>query len=207
MMIRHRGTAPTVQETAFVAPTAVIVGRVSVAGDARVMYGAVADSEGSSISIGEGAIICENAVLRATAEGDRDHPVVVGDRSFIGPHATLLGCEIGPAAYIATGATVLQGAVIGSGSVVAVGALVHANAVVPKEFFVPPHTVAIGDPVRIYGPRDPEALAGAIRTLDFPAVAFGVAGSPDAAERIGRISDVRGREFGSHFEDGIPEGR
>lgn len=207
MIINHRGNEPQVHETAFIAPTAVIAGKVTVAGKARIMYGAVADSEGSSVSIGEGAIICENAVLRATGEGDRDHPVVVGDHAFIGPHSTVLGCEIGPAAYIATGATVLQGATVGPGAVVAVGALVHANAVVPKGFFVPPHTTAIGDPVRIYDPGDHEALSGAIKAAGFPAVAFGVAGLPDPVERIRRISEVRGREFGSHLNDRIPEER
>jgi carbonic anhydrase/acetyltransferase-like protein (isoleucine patch superfamily) len=64
--------------------------------------------------------------------------VVVGDHVFVGPHATLLGCVVEPACYLATGATVLQGATVGSGAVVAVGALVHANTKVPSEFFVPP---------------------------------------------------------------------
>ena len=84
---------------------------------ARVMYGAVLDSEGSRINLGECTIVSENAVLRATAAGDTDHPVLVGDHVFVSPHATLLGCTIEPCSYVATGATLLQGATVHSGAV------------------------------------------------------------------------------------------
>ena len=138
MLIRNRGAGPIVDASAFVAPTAVLVGRVSVSPMARVMYGAVMDSEASKIEVGATAIVCENAVLRATSVGGAYLPAVVGDHTFVGPHATLLGCAVEPACYVATGATVLQGATVESGAVVAVGALVHANTKVPSEFFVPP---------------------------------------------------------------------
>src|ERR687896_2055779 len=154
MLIKHRGVEPIVDASAFVAPTAVLIGRVSVDPRARIMYGAVLDSEASEVEVGECAIVCENAVLRATSVGGTDLTVVVGDHAFVGPHATLLGCTVEPACYVATGATVLQGAMLGTGAVVAVGALVHANTVVPSEFFVPPNTVAVGDPLRVYAPGD-----------------------------------------------------
>src|SRR5918912_873214 len=173
MLIRHRGVEPIVDACAFVAPTAVLVGQVSVGPRARVMYGAVLDSEASKVEVGECAIVCENAVLRATAAGETDLPVVVGDHAFVGPHATLLGCVVEPACYVATGATVLQGARLGTGAVVAVGALVHANSVVPSEFFVPPNIIALGDPLRLYEPGD-EGLPEAIKSVNFARTAFGV---------------------------------
>src|SRR5215213_11803853 len=138
MLVRNRGIDPAVDPSAFVAPTAALVGRVAVGPRVRVMYGAVLDSEASRVEVGECAIVCENAVLRATFAGGADLPVVVGDHVFVGPNATLLGCVVEPACYLATGATVLQGATVESGAVVAVGALVHANTKVPSEFFVPP---------------------------------------------------------------------
>jgi carbonic anhydrase/acetyltransferase-like protein (isoleucine patch superfamily) len=138
MLVRNRGAEPVMDSSAFVAPTVVLVGRVSVGPEARIMYGAVLDSEASKVEVGATAIVCENSVLRATSVGGADLPVVVGDHAFVGPHATLLGCVVEPACYLATGATVLQGATVGSGAVVAVGALVHANTKVPSEFFVPP---------------------------------------------------------------------
>jgi carbonic anhydrase/acetyltransferase-like protein (isoleucine patch superfamily) len=111
-------------------------------------------------------------VLRATSAGGTDLPVVVGDHTFVGPHATLLGCVVEPACYVATGATVLQGATVESWAVVAVGALVHANANVPREFFVPPNTIAVGDSLQVYAPGD-EGLPEAIKSANFARSAFG----------------------------------
>ena len=71
------------------------------------MYGAVLDSEASKAEVGECAIVCEDAVLRATSAGGTDLPVVVGDNAVVGPRATLLGGVVEPACYVATGATVL----------------------------------------------------------------------------------------------------
>ena len=122
MRIRHRGFAPRADETVFIAPTATLVGNVHVGPESRIMYNAVLDAEASRIDIGECTVICENAVIRATDQGDAPHPVWVGDHVFVSPHTTLLGCRVESATYIATNATILQGATVHSGSVVAVGA-------------------------------------------------------------------------------------
>jgi carbonic anhydrase/acetyltransferase-like protein (isoleucine patch superfamily) len=58
------------------------------------MYGAVIDSEGPKIEIDEYPIICENAVIRATASGKVDHPVLIGDHVFVSPQATMIGCTV-----------------------------------------------------------------------------------------------------------------
>jgi carbonic anhydrase/acetyltransferase-like protein (isoleucine patch superfamily) len=203
MLVRNRGADPAVDSAAFVAPTAVLVGRVLIGPGARVMYGAVLDSEGSRVDVGPTTIICENAVLRATAVGDEEHPVLLGDHVFVGPHASMLGCVVEPACYVATGATVLQGATVGSGAVVAVGALVHANTKVPSEFFVPPNTVAVGDPMEIYAPGD-ERLAEAIRSANFARTAFGVRTAwEDRIARYKETAEIRSEEFGSHSDDVI----
>jgi carbonic anhydrase/acetyltransferase-like protein (isoleucine patch superfamily) len=203
MLIRSRGYEPVVDASAFVAPTAVLVGEVVIGPRSRVMYGAVLDSEASRVEVGECAIVCENAVLRATAAGDADLPVRVGKHTFVGPHSTLLGCVVEPACYVATGATVLQGATLESGAVVAVGALVHANSIVPSEFFVPPNTVALGDPLRVYAPSD-ERLPEAIRSVNFAQTAFGVRTAwEDRIARYRESAEVRSREFGAHREDTV----
>jgi carbonic anhydrase/acetyltransferase-like protein (isoleucine patch superfamily) len=202
MLVKHRGFEPMVDSSVFVAPTAVLVGRVHVGPTSRIMYGAILDSEGSRIEIGECTVICENAVLRATASGDADYPVLIGDHVFTGPHATLLGCTIEPCSYIATGATVLQGATIHSGAAIAVGALVHAKTVVPTQFFVPPNTIAIGDPIKLYSPDEEEALANAIKSIGFAKTAFGLEAQwEDRLSRYKQSTEVRLEEFGSHFDD------
>jgi carbonic anhydrase/acetyltransferase-like protein (isoleucine patch superfamily) len=168
------------------------------------MYGAVLDSEGSKVAVGECTVVCENAVIRATASGDADYPVVIGDHVFVSPQATLLGCTVEPCSYIATGATVLQGATVHSGAAIAVGALVHAKTVVPAGFFVPPNTIAIGDPVKLYSPDEKEALADAIKSVEFAKIAFGAkAGWEDRLSRYRESAEIRSKEFESHFGDAV----
>jgi carbonic anhydrase/acetyltransferase-like protein (isoleucine patch superfamily) len=204
MLIRHRGNAPTVDPSAYVAPNATLVGDVRIGPRVRVMYGAVLDAEGSMIEVGEASVISEHAVLRATAVGERPLPVLVGDHAFISPHATLLGCEIGRCCYIATGATVLQGARLGPGSVLAIGAAAHARTAVPDEMFVPPFTVAAGDPAVVYTPDKPEELAAAIKDVNFAGAAFGVQHEwTDRTARHERVAEVRVEEYAAHVDDEI----
>jgi carbonic anhydrase/acetyltransferase-like protein (isoleucine patch superfamily)/predicted ester cyclase len=201
VLVRHRGHVPSVDPSAYIAPSAELIGRVTIGARARVMSGAVLDAEGSRIDVGECAIVCEHAVLRATAVGDDDHPVIVGDHAFVSPHATLLGCRVEAASYIATGATVLHGAHVRSGAVVAVAALVHAGTVLPSAFFLAPGTIAIGDPVASYAPGDP-SLPDAIRGAGFAARAFGVSTAwEDRIARYREIAEVRSEEFGAHVDD------
>ena len=204
MLIKHRGFEPQVDSSVFVASNATLVGKINIGPRSRVMYGAVIDSEGSEIEIGEYSIICENAVIRSTASGDVDHPVSIGDHVFISPQATMIGCTVESYSYIATGATVLQGATIHKGAIVAVGAFVHAKAAIPSEFFVPPNTIAIGDPVRIFSPDEKETLVDAIRSIGFTKIAFDV--EPQVHNRLSvmkKTTEVRSKEFQSHFNDEI----
>lgn len=200
----HRGFEPVVDPTAFVAPTAAVVGNVRVGSRARIMYGAVLDAEGSHVEINDCVIVSENSVLRATASGDQDYPVIVGDHAFIGPQSTLLGCTIGRCAYIATGVTILQGAILHAGASIAVGAFVHAGTVIPEEFFVPPNMIAVGDPVRLISPSQPEELAEAIRDVGFARRAFGVdAEWEDRISRYFKAAEVRSNEYAAHSSDTI----
>jgi carbonic anhydrase/acetyltransferase-like protein (isoleucine patch superfamily) len=204
MLIRHRGAQPAVDPSAYVAPNATLVGDVRVGPRARIMYGATLDAEGAYIEIGEACVIAENAVLRATAVADPAQPVVLGDHVFVSPHATLLGCHVGRCAYLATGITVLQGARLEPGAVVAVGALVHARTVLPAEYFVPPMSVAVGDPVRVIGSDRPEELTAAVRDVNFAAAAFGVQAEwTDRIARYERIAEVRVAEFAAHADDEV----
>lgn len=202
MLIRHRGLEPQVHADAYVAPTATLVGDVVVGAQARIMYGAVLDAEGSRVEVGEYTIISENSVLRASAAAGLQ-PVVVGDHVLAGPHVTLLGCTVGRGVYLGTGATVLQTARLGEGTVVAVGALVHARAVTPESFFVPPYSVAVGDPPRLLAPGDPE-LPAAVREVGFAEVAFGATAEwTDRVHRAEHATRLRSAEYSAHTDDTI----
>jgi carbonic anhydrase/acetyltransferase-like protein (isoleucine patch superfamily) len=206
MLVRHRGLEPAVDASAYVAPTAVLVGNVRIGPNCRILYGAVLDSEGSHVEIGPTTIVAENAVIRATSAGDRDHPVVLGDHVFVAPHATLLGCRVESCSYVATGATVLHGATVASGANVAVGALVHADAAVPSDFFVPPNAIAVGDPLELYAPTD-AGVPAAIKAAGFAERAFGVRTAwEDRVTRYRQSTEVRAAELESHFDDVVLDG-
>jgi len=207
MIIKHRDIEPKIDSSAYVAPTAVIVGNVKIGAKAKVMFGAVIDSEGSSITIGENSIISENAVLRATAEGNQEHPVDIGNNVFIGPHSTILGCVLEPCSYVATGATILQGARVSSGSVIAVGALVHASTFIPKDFLVPPKMIAVGDPAQILSPDEKEEIGKAIMSVGFAKVAFNIDVTGKSRADIYRETTlVRSKEYEAHLDDQIIRG-
>lgn len=202
MQYQHRGESPVVDESAFIAETAVLAGKVTVGAETSVMFGAVVTSQGSRVEIGSKVAVCENAVIRASAAGNEEHPVLIGDNVFVSPRATLIGCTVESSAYIAAGAVVLQKAVIKSGAVVGVGALVHAGTVVPEGFFVPPYAVAVGNPVKLYSPADQIEMTAAIREIGFANVAFGVKLAETSREDVNSaIAARRSAEFLEHKND------
>lgn len=110
--------------------------------------------------------------------------------------------QVDPSAYVATGATVLHGAALGSGAVVAVGALAHGGTRLSDGFFLPPGTIAIGDPPRTFAPSQHEELAQAIKEVGFAERAFGVTTEwEDRATRYREVAEVRSREFAAHSDD------
>lgn len=116
--------SPDVDPAAWVAPTAVLAGAVTVARGASVWYGAVARADGDTIHVGEESNVQDGAILHA----DPRLPVVVGRRVSVGHGAVLHGCRIGDGSLIGMRAAVLNGATIGPGCLVAAGAVVLEGA-------------------------------------------------------------------------------
>ena len=100
-MIEHRGASPRIDPTAYVAPSAVISGDVTIGADARLLHGAVITAEDGSVSIGARVVVMENALVR----GRSSHPVSIGNDVMIGPHAHVNGATIGDEVFIATTAS------------------------------------------------------------------------------------------------------
>jgi carbonic anhydrase/acetyltransferase-like protein (isoleucine patch superfamily) len=140
-LLAFGGRSPRVHPTAFIAPTAVLIGDVEVGEEASVWFGAVlrADDAVHGIRIGARTSIQDNCVLHVSARG----PTLVGSDATIGHGAIFESCTVGDGALVGMNAVILQGAVIGE------RALVAAASVVPENMQVPPGTLVAGAPARV----------------------------------------------------------
>ena len=174
VFVKHRNAGPRVDESAYIAPTAVLCGDVTVGAHSRGLFGAVLTAEGGPVEIGANCSVMENAVVR----GVPHDPVRLGDNVLVGPHAHLTGCVIEGDARIATGAMLFNGARIGAGAEVEFGAVVHVNTVVPAGVAVPMGWFAGGDPAELVPPCDWDRIRALIGPLDYPGTVFGVSQPP-----------------------------
>ena len=140
-IIPFEGKTPRVHPTAFLAPTAVLIGDVEVGPEASIWFGAVlrGDHPACGIRIGARASIQDNCVLHVSDRGD----TVVEEGATVGHGAAFESCRIGARALIGMNAVILHGAVVGE------EALVAALSVVPEGMRVPPRTLVAGAPARV----------------------------------------------------------
>lgn len=122
----------------FVAPTAAVIGRVTLGRDVNIWFGTVVRGDGNDIVIGAGTNVQDNSVVHV----DSDAPCTIGADVTIGHCATVHGCTIGDRSLIGIGATILSHAVIGKYCIVGAGALITER----KQF--PDGSLIIGAPAR-----------------------------------------------------------
>ena len=113
---QHR---PMVAETAFVAPGALLIGRVTVSAGASIWYRAVLRADHDSIFVGERSNVQDGCVLHA----DPGVPLSLGSDVTVGHNATLHGCTVEDQVLIGMGAIVLNRTHVGRHSIIAAGAL------------------------------------------------------------------------------------
>lgn len=191
MLVARNGIAPKVDPTARIAPTATVVGDVTVGADCYIDYGAVIASSGPAIELHEGVSVLANAVIRSVGgHGRPAFPVRIGADTIIAPQVALAGCEIEERCYIATAAVVLQGARVGRGSRLAVGSVVHAGTVLAPATRVGIHCLAVPDGENgALITADIEAARAAIARADFFGRSFGL--EPLDQEQLHRQAAAR----------------
>jgi carbonic anhydrase/acetyltransferase-like protein (isoleucine patch superfamily) len=135
----HAFGAPAIDPEAFVAPTAVVVGAVTMGPRSSIWYGAVARADAEVIEIGEGSNVQDGSTLHS----DPGFPLVVGRGVTVGHRVVLHGARVDDDVLVGMGSVVMNGAHIGSGSIVAAGAVVTQG----KDF--PPGSVIAGVPARV----------------------------------------------------------
>ncbi len=133
----------------WIAPDAQVIGRVRLAANASIWFGAILRGDNELIDLGEDSNIQDGCVCHT----DIGKPLVVGRGCTIGHRAILHGCMIGDNSLIGMGATVLNGAVIGANS------LVGANALVTEGKVFPDNALIIGAPARVIRPLTDEEIA------------------------------------------------
>jgi carbonic anhydrase/acetyltransferase-like protein (isoleucine patch superfamily) len=144
-------TPPRIDETAFIAPGAVLMGAVTIAAESSVWFGAVIRADEERIDIGARTNIQDGCILHV----DRGQPCRIGSRVTLGHGAIVHGATVEDEVLIGIRATVLSGARIGRGSVIAAG------TVIPPGTIVPPDSLVMGVPgkvVRPCGEREAEMI-------------------------------------------------
>ena len=130
---------PSIDPSAWIAPSATVVGSVVLAPGVSVWFGASIRADNDTISIGRDSNVQENAVLHV----DPGKPLSIGERVTIGHLAMLHGCTIGDQSLIGIQAVILNGASIGRNCLVGAGALVTEGKVFPDGSMI------IGSPAKV----------------------------------------------------------
>ena len=136
------GRAPTIHESAYVAPSAIVIGEVIVGAGCYVGHGAILRGDYGTIEIGAGTAIEEGVIVHARP-GDK---TVIGERVTVGHGAMIHNAVIEEEAVIGMRSTVTDYARVGRGAIVGEMALVKATQEIP------PEQVAVGVPARVVGP-------------------------------------------------------
>ncbi|HNW84428.1 MAG: gamma carbonic anhydrase family protein [Candidatus Cryosericum sp.] len=144
------GKTPVISPDAYVAPTAVLIGDVTVEEGASIWYGAVLRGDIAPIIVRKHANIQDNTVCHV----DEGIPLVVGEGATIGHSVVLHACSIGHHAMIGMHATVLTGATVGDEAIIGAAALVPENAVMPAQ------CLSLGLPARVVRSLTPEEVQG-----------------------------------------------
>jgi carbonic anhydrase/acetyltransferase-like protein (isoleucine patch superfamily) len=145
MIIPYGGKTPKIHPTAFIAPTAVLIGDVEVGEESSIWFGAVLRGDNGPIRIGARTSVQDNAVLHVVSLTKIDDDVTIG-------HGAIMEeCHVKRGALIGINAVLLNGSIVGEGSLVAAG------SVVGERVEIPDHVLAAGVPAKVRKPIEGEA--------------------------------------------------
>ena len=165
MIEEFDGVMPVIDPTAWVHPSAVVIGKVTLGRRVSIWPGAVLRGDVLEIDIGDESNIQDLCIVH-TSHGVV--PVKIGRRVVVGHRVTLHGVTVGDNALIGMGSNLLDGSVVGAGSIVAAGALITEG------MRIPPNSLAIGVPAKVVRPvteaETRRIREGAMHYLDMMAI-------------------------------------
>jgi len=138
MIYKYKDFKPKIKKSAWIAPSADIIGRVKIGKDASIWYGTVIRGDVAKIKIGNRTNIQDLSMIHV----HHGQPTILGDDVTVGHQVMLHGCKIGNGCLIGMSATILDGAIIGDNSIVGSKSLVTSN----KKF--PPRSLIMGTPAK-----------------------------------------------------------
>jgi carbonic anhydrase/acetyltransferase-like protein (isoleucine patch superfamily) len=147
MIIEYQGKRPKIHPSAFVAPTAVLIGDVEVGAESSIWFGAVLRGDNGPIRIGARTSIQDNSVVHVSESGK----TLVGNDVTVGHSAVMEDCDIKDHALIGSNATLLNGCTIGEGALIAAGSVVGERADIPSR------VLAAGAPAKVKKALEGEA--------------------------------------------------
>ncbi|MCK4240344.1 MAG: gamma carbonic anhydrase family protein [Candidatus Atribacteria bacterium] len=139
MILNFEGKKPIINEKAFVAENANIIGEVIIGEYASIWYNVVLRGDIASIVIGKNTNIQDGSVVHC----DMGVSTIIGSNVTVGHNVVLHACKIGDGSLIGIGAIVLDKAEVGE------GAIVGAGAIVTPRTKIPPYTMALGIPAKV----------------------------------------------------------
>ena len=145
------GIVPQVDPQAWVAPTAAVIGNVTIGPDSNIWYHCVLRGDSNFIRIGARTNIQDGTIIHVNSGS---FPTMIGDDVTVGHAAIIHACTLKDRAFVGMGATVLDGAVVEEGGVLAAG------SVLPPGKRVPPLELWMGNPAKLVRVLTPEQRAG-----------------------------------------------
>ena len=177
-----------VHPSAWIAPTAVLTGDVTVGAGSRVLHCAVLNGDLGPVVIGSHVVVMEHALLRGRA----DHPLRVGDAVLVGPHTHLNGTTVEDEVFVATGVSMFPGSVAGTGAELRINSVLHVNSRLEPSAVLPIGWIGAGDPAELFSPDRHDELWAAQEPLDFPGTVYGVPRGTSMREIMRRQSEAFG---------------
>lgn len=123
------GLYPDIDETAYIAASAVVSGAVRIGADSSIWHNVTLRGDGNYITIGAGTNIQDNSCVHIDSA---IYPTIIGNHVTIGHSAIIHACELQDSCFVGMGAIVMDGAVVEEKAMVAAGAMVTPNKRVPS---------------------------------------------------------------------------
>ena len=150
MIKPFQNTHPNIDETAFIAENAIIIGDVEIGEQASVWYGSILRGDVNYIRIGNRTNIQDASVIHVSS---KTHPTILEDEITVGHRVTLHGCYVETGCLIGIGAIILDGVRVGEKSLVAAGSLLTPNTIIP------PRSLVMGTPAKVKRELNDEEIA------------------------------------------------